>query len=167
MGYFVTSVIIGVLIGFSIGISERDVPLGIQAGFAGCFIGAVVSGVLFMVFDSVVERETYVVRNESIVALQDNMANKGSYVLGTGSTDEGLKYNFMAKKEKGLKADSIDADEVFLVEDDKTNPHIITKAKRAKRDVFREWFPVMDHDKENILYIPKKSIQYDYNVDLK
>lgn len=130
-----------------------------------------------------------------IIALEDNISTKGSYFLGTGSSDNKEYYYFYTKSDDGNmklnKVDALDGKVSLKYCSDNDSPrveeyHVIYQTKLVKRPKF--WTtPIYIYNKykkyrigeiinndENTwsnekitIYIPEGTIKQNYNLDLQ
>jgi hypothetical protein len=133
------------------------VIIGIPCGLLIFLITSVViNGVIGIDFSPGEEKEIY--------ALEDNLTNKGSYFLGSGSHDGAIKYFYLTKQDDGVVLNSIDVKNVILVENNEGIHKIVFYTPHFKNNNLDKWFaPFGERTK---VFIPKGSIKYNYNVDL-
>lgn len=138
-----------------------DLILGIV--FGAC-VGLLLLGIISDFVATTAALEPVVLEEIEICAFQDNFSIGGSFFLGSGYVKNEQRYYFLRKNENGLKMESISVDNTYLNTSDK--PRIEVCKNRFKSEFLRNNF--IDPQKRfHKVYIPKGSIKYDFNVDLK
>lgn len=167
MGYIILillTIVASVVIVWLSGGDSFEIDMSVLMGM---IIGGLIIVPLFAIFfHAAFDSEEYVKENIQMVALKDNMATEGKFFLGSGTVDSSIKYFYMTKTEKGLKIDSVNASDSYLVEDDSVNPYIEIHSTRFKNEFVEKWFPNW-YSGYTIIHIPKGSILYNYQVDLQ
>lgn len=100
-----------------------------------------------------------------LYALQDNSTASGSFFLGSGNIDGEQKYVYMAKTKNGYRMGSIPAEDCYINES-ADKPKIEQYKNGYKSKFFRNNLFFLGDDSYKI-YIPKGSIKYNFEVDLK
>lgn len=99
-----------------------------------------------------------------IVALEDNVASRGQFFLGTGASKSDIYYYYMIDTERGYVIESVKACDTYIKYD--TNPRIVVERGNG----FNHWynyiwaFPTSTH---YTIYVPEGTILNNYNIDLK
>lgn len=93
--------------------------------------------------------------NKSIIALQDNI------YLQRRHSD--LKYVYMYKDNDGYKVDAISAQDATIIYDNE--PRIVKQTGKFKN--WYSWIYAIPVKTKNYIYVPKGSIQEEYDIDLR
>lgn len=94
--------------------------------------------------------------NKSIIALQDNI------YLQRRNSD--LKYVYMYKDNDGYKVDTISAQDATIIYDNE--PRIVKQTGKFKN--WYSWIYAIPAVKtKNYIYVPKGSVQEEYDIDLR
>ena len=93
--------------------------------------------------------------NKSIIALQDNI------YLQRRNCD--LKYVYMYKDNDGYKVDAISAQDATIIYDNE--PRIVKQTGKFKN--WYSWIYAIPVKTKNYIYVPKGSIQEEYDIDLR
>ena len=133
----------------------------------GALLGVLVMFVLSGLISSVAERESYQAEEKKLYAVQDTFGTEGSFFLGSGSVDGKMEYVYLTKENKGYLMQSVPVEDVFIIEDNTTKPKMTKHYERFKNDTLELIFPDLWGDTYYNITIPKGSIKYDYNIDLK
>lgn len=158
-------------IGFFIGgiiaaIRERDWDyfgmLSILASIVGGALTLMVAALIGTCISSneIIYEETVT----PIVALEDNMASRGQFFLGTGTSKSDIYYYYMIDTERGYTMKNVKASDAYIKYD--TEPRIVIERGRG----FNHWynyiwaFPV---NTQYTIYVPEGTILNNYNIDLK
>jgi phosphate/sulfate permease len=147
IGDIIVSIIAGPLIGFAFAL------------FAGIIVSLLLS-------DSV-EMESYVDKTTHISALKDGSSVQGDFFLASGSVDEVPMYFFAKKKSGGIVMDSIEAEDVIIIEDDTEEPRIVEYAGRFKSDRLEYWLPSTPTHVETRIYVPEGTVTTKFDIDLE
>lgn len=93
--------------------------------------------------------------NKSIIALQDNI------YLQRRNSD--LKYVYMYKDNDGYKVDTISTQDATIIYDNE--PRIVKQTGEFKN--WYSWIYAIPVKTKNYIYVPKGSIQEEYDIDLR
>ena len=110
------------------------------------------------------QKELYIVQEQNIYSLKDNLGIEGKFVLGCGNIESELKYYFMIKEDFGYKVENASMDETNISEVD-TVPRYIIYGKQYKNKFL--CLIAIDSFEKNVLEVPKGTIKIDYKVDLE
>ena len=159
--------LLGIIIMISVIYSDDNWP-GFGEWLFAIFIGSLLGIFITLIASGVIggfATQEYVLKDSfKIYALQDNNGVQGSFFLGSGSVSSNLKYYYAATYEDGIKIYDIDVHKAILKNDD--NPHIEKYEIQFVNKFIRNNVGNLGDIKYKI-YIPKGSIQYNFNVDLK
>lgn len=109
----------------------------------------------------------YVKVNEiEISALKDNNNMSGNFFIGIGYIDEEMNYYYVENTEKGKIVKKIDANNVYIVEDNEEQPRIEEYKAQFKNE---KWLLIAANCNNSYkkIYIPENSITNEYNIDLE
>lgn len=127
-------------------------------------VGNLVSGLICEFF---AETEPVLVATTEIEALNDSSAASGRFFLGSGHSDEGVKYYYIVETEKGKHIESIDADNAYIIESNDGTPRIEKYRYDWVNDAV-EWIaigPLTDFEYQ--IFVPENSVTNEFTVDLE
>lgn len=109
-----------------------------------------------------------ITENINIYALQDNASIQGSFFLGSGNINGTMKYYYLTKNEDGVIMNTINADNVIIVESS-DKPHIEIDKQKFKEGFWNSqiFLGSFETTIKTKIIIPKGSVKYGFNVDLK
>lgn len=169
--------------------AQEDVLAAIFYGFLGFALGLAITAISVVIIIANIEdnlncSEKYdckvIYEEYSICALIDNsnteISAKGGFFLGCGTyVAEGksdLYYHYFVKTDEGILYKSIKASNAYVNEIEKGTPRIVIHTKNIyfpKSNFMRDWLAIdkleVDVGK-SVIYIPKGTIKYDYNIDM-
>lgn len=170
---FIGLIVIGIIIFVAIGIKNRrfwdlaDWVFGsflalLMVGMASFLVTLGVSGIATHYAD-----KKYTVKQESpLLALQDNTSVSGHFYLGGGSFNGSMQYVYMVPTSEGTQMVTVGVNQnVFVIESD--NPKVEIYEVKFSNNILNYFAEPIEQYNRTKLYIPKGSIKYDYNVDLK
>ena len=99
-----------------------------------------------------------------IVALEDNVASRGQFFLGTGSSKSDIYYYYMIDTERGYVIKNVKACDAYIKYD--TDPRIVVESGRG----FNHWYNYIWAFPTSVcytIYVPEGTILNNYNIDLK
>lgn len=172
-----------IIIGFSRAISNKvDFSSSsslIWAGFATVFISLIV-GIIFSVGnagDYEFSEEPVLKETTEIYTLADRYSVKGNFFLGSGSISSEDYYYYIKDTDKGKITDKIPQKDTFITEDNSQKPRIEEYAYKGERNASKDfWLSLsLGANKDDYdyitdyyrVYIPKNSINYNYNINLE
>ncbi|MCR4362037.1 hypothetical protein NUG13_11930 [Bacillus subtilis] len=113
------------------------------------------------------ETEYHIDDRIDIYAFNDNIGQKGRMFLGSGKVEDDMRYYYLAKEKEGFKIQKIDADSHSVyIKETKDDPHITVMHKQFKNKTLEHWF-FSWYFSEYVVYVPKNSIDYNFNIDLE
>lgn len=126
-----------------------------------CMLGLVFSGICSYICPT----EEVLTDTCEIVALKDSSSVSGRLFLGVGLVGEEMSYQYFEKTADGVKACSISADDVTIIEmDDGSTPRIETYSEKPV-GAWKYWtFPIVD--REIYIFVPVGSVTSEFVVDL-
>ncbi|MGD1416500.1 hypothetical protein [Bacillus stercoris] len=142
-----------------------------DCGEAGILIGVISSFAFILLtsilFDAVFEKEMRTDENIKMYALKDNVGTDGNMFLGSGRVEDEIRYYYLSKEEQGFRIKKIEAnsDDIYIKET-KGSPHIEVRNSHFKNKILEHWFPA-SYSSEYVVYVPKNSIDYNFNIDLE
>lgn len=154
-----TESIIGKILSFFFGI-----PLGtLIGGFVGILIAGMFGGILYL---SDVEQETKFISETPIYSVVDNQGLNGQFSLGYGRVSDELKYYYVVHEKLGERVNSITADCTHIKNTNST-PKLKIYEQDFKHKVW--WLLGLNFKAGNsyVIEVPKNTVKYDYNIDLK
>lgn len=167
MGYIVIIVLAG-LIGATITYSySQDIVEGILGFFAGILIGMLITLFTFVVISANATEVPVQSSSQPLYALQDGSSTSGAFFLGNGIVSGDMRYTYLIQTVNGMSMETADVSHAYIKEDDKGKPRVIINTTKFKSDFLNNWFPDMLPTETYTFIIPKGSIKYQYNVDLK
>jgi uncharacterized membrane protein len=142
----------------------------ILGGLFGMAIGAVISIFVFvftyLFIDGNANKIQIVDYTENIYSLQDNIGIEGRFYLGAGRISDDLKYYYIVKNNNQIKIKSIDnSDDLIIEESDTETPQVIHYKYKFTNKIIENNFNASGEAIK--IVIPKGSIKYDFNMDLK
>lgn len=168
LGYLITVLVLTIVFALLLNHSVYDdwnVDLGailsglIISMFVSFYIIVIASGVISPKIEYVVDYE------QPILALQDNSLTNGHFFLGSGTIGSAMKYVYLAKQDDGVVLKTVDTNNVVIMESSDT-PKIIVYKSQFVNDVWRNILFNFNGGRTKFS-IPKNSIKYNYNVDLR
>jgi hypothetical protein len=113
-----------------------------------------------------------------IYSLADNMTNQGKFVLGTGSSDNKIKYyTLVGDQNNGYLIKSYDGDTTYVVPEENVKPYILEKYEKVQYHYGTGFIvgilfqPVKDFEEDKVvkreIHLPQNYISQQYSVDLK
>lgn len=99
-----------------------------------------------------------------IVALEDNVASRGKFFLGTGTSKSDIYYYYMIDTERGYVMESVKAYDAYIKYD--VDPRIVVESGRG----FNHWYNyiwAIPTSTYYTIYVPEGTILNNYNIDLK
>lgn len=168
MGFLIL-IVICAIIGFVLVYMDwNDFGDALLGGICGLLIGFMLSLALSIVLDCTLEKEYYLYDKNQVYALQDGNSMNGNFFLGSGYIDGKMKYTYLVKEDRGMEIKTISTEGNYIKESNSKSPNIKTYSSRHKNKTMEHLFPMAFlSDKYSIITVPKHSIRYDYNVDLK
>lgn len=160
--------IVGLVFAIWYGISEKEVLTPIGITFVGVMF-AVIFSLLSSIWSGYIPIEKCEVKTYStkIVALADNTAPAGSFVLGTGIVKSTTYYYYMTETPSGYKLEKIATDRVYVRESDTTKP----RYEFVQCVGFKNWydyiFNVPGEVLARTLYVPTNTIYRNFAIDLQ
>ena len=102
--------------------------------------------------------------------LNDRFGIEGHFILGSGTIEEESYIYYYEKGEfGGYKINKVKSNGVEIIEREDSEP--VAYLKTYKYRVKENWFfglgTISDKDEVKILYVPKGTVQVDFNIDLK
>lgn len=169
---FIILGIVGVIAGFIIGYLGdyyRDLANGFLGACIGTLAGLAVALLLSVVIDVGSDKQEYIASRHSLYALQDNSGVSGSFFLGSGFINGDMVYTYLVKETRGLTMKSTNVDKVHIQESDNGKPSIVIYNKEYTNSFVRLLVGrnTIDSSDEAVVTIPKGSVKFNYNVDLK
>lgn len=109
----------------------------------------------------------YIKTNEiEISALNDKSNISGNFFIGTGYIEEEINYYYVENTEKGKIIKNIEADNVYIVEDNEEKPRIEKYNAQYKNKICNLIAKNYNNSYKKI-YIPENSITNEYNINLE
>lgn len=106
-----------------------------------------------------------------IYSINDNINVNGRFVLGTGYIESKNYYYFYINTDKGLKAEKIEANNVYIQETDEVSPRIIYQYHKY---IYPEWYKKLfvansnpHGDVTTIIKVPTNTVTTQYIIDLQ
>lgn len=127
-------------------------------------VNLISSGIL-MICD--VDTEAVKTEEIAITALADNGNASGKFFLGSGHVDEEIKYYYIEMAEHGKHMNSINAKNVYLIENNTETPRIEKYTQKWKN---KSWYWIANftlHPNYTQIYIPEGAVTTEFNVDLQ
>lgn len=172
MGFILITTIIGAVVGFIV--ESEDICSDIFSkffasvliGLVGFLIGMIIECfIIYPLLDITVGTESYVYKTKEITALKDNSSDNLMLFLGTGKSEEELKYYAIIKGDNGIKQiEDFDIDDVYIKETNE-NYRLEELHYRYKNDILNLLFITIKE--KYVFYVPKNSVCNSYSIDLE
>ena len=105
-----------------------------------------------------------IIETKNILSIKDNSSITGSWSLFSGQIEEIDYYFYWVKTEKGNTREKVEADSVYIVEQDIEQPHYEKYESICKTLDNNETTCLWEED-YYIFYVPKNTIKYDYSLE--
>lgn len=158
-------IILGLLIGFIIGLYNDGFFCGVISGISGSIIGFaawfLVGGIIGCFLPTV-----EVVEEHELYTLSDSSSVEGENYLFAGYIDEKMVYRYMIDTERGKQIEEEKADNVYIKEGNYP-PAVKIHRMKLKKDWYN-WFAhalfVEDYYVE--FFVPENTVTGKYKIDL-
>lgn len=147
----------------SYGLDVADSMLSILMSFCS-FIGLLI---LTFLFTLGAEQEFVFIDKTPIFAIEYSSELSGSFFLGSGSFSSKNEYYYIGEYKGGKKIYNTPQDLSYVLEDNNKSPSVEIQRTEFKNSWLQKNIPNMHTKTEYKFTIPKNSIKYDYNIDLK
>lgn len=136
---------------------DDDLLAGVITFLCGVCVGSLLLLILAFISSCMPDNEYNFAEseNKSIIALQDNI------YLQRRNSD--LKYVYMYKDNDGYKVDTISGQDATIIYDNE--PRIVKQTGEFKN--WYSWIYAIPVKTKNYIYVPKGSIQEEYDIDLR
>lgn len=108
--------------------------------------------------------EEKVIETKDILSIKDNSSITGSWSLFSGKIEEIDYYFYWVETEKGNTREKVEADSVYIVEQDIEQPYYKKYESICKTLDNFETTCLWEED-YYIFYVPKNTIKYDYSLE--
>lgn len=173
-----TTILIGLILGILLGIGfyllDRKYGWGIENSTSSISIlsGIIVGGFLGIIVAlwMPIKTETKLTETYQLKSLQDNISSNGTFFLGCGNINGAIYYSYYIEKDGyfqphlmraantvKIKIDSIDTPRIEVYD------RVVIKNSK-NRFSLRPLFPSSE---DVIIYVPRGSIEWKYNLDAK
>lgn len=168
MGIAIFVAVIVIIFAITYGIIDEEPGMAFGISLAGLLFGVLVFLICSLWSDRIPQEECIINEiNVPIVALQDNMAVDGNFILGCGGVKGEMYYYFMRNTDKGYQMDSIKASTVYICETNDIQPHYSIFRIAG----FKHWWTYILNTPgiciNRTLYVPTNTIYQAYNIDMK
>ena len=140
----------------------------ILGGLKSIIVTILLGAICFSIISVEADIQTVPSSNTQLYALQDSNSVQGTFFMGCGSIDGSMKYTYLIKDGDAFQLKTINTNGVNIKETD-SEPHIVFYKNVYKNPKVAWWVgdvPIIDNPNPEI-YIPKGTIEYGFNIDLK
>lgn len=138
---------------------------GILLSFIVVFIPFLMfSLILSCIFCPFLATEEFIVSDESLYCIKDDISSDTNYFLGCGGSDEDLKYYYYTIDGDQIKYHSVKADDSTLKIG--SDPRVVTTKVQLKNDFCRIFFLDLKPKTNTTFIIPEGSLYHDFSIDL-
>lgn len=162
--------VVGMIIGGVVAYKLSDWP-GPQDFVLGSVLGLLPAFLIVVVISLCIRVEEVKVDEIPLQALKDGSQSEGSFFLGSGTVEGSEYYFFVKETDRGMKRDKVNADYVYIIEDEDEEPRMEVytniPATAFGKFMFDDGVIGSEEDRTYSIIVPNGTVTNEFSIDLE